>query len=30
VPQGLSRRLSGPWPAAEFLSEAVKSPTEAK
>jgi len=26
VPERLSRRLSGPWPAAEFLSEAVKVP----
>lgn len=29
VPEGLSRRLSGPWPAAEFLSEAVKLPQSA-
>jgi Gas vesicle synthesis protein GvpL/GvpF len=26
VPEGLSRRSSGPWPAAEFLSERVKTP----
>ena len=26
VPEQLSRRTSGPWPAAEFLSESVKSP----
>jgi hypothetical protein len=26
VPEGLSRRISGPWPAAEFLSERVKAP----
>ena len=26
VPEGLSRRTSGPWPAAEFLSEQVKMP----
>lgn len=26
VPEGLSRRMSGPWPAAEFLSERVKTP----
>jgi gas vesicle protein GvpL/GvpF len=26
VPEPLSRRLSGPWPAAEFLSEAVSVP----
>ena len=26
VPEELSRRISGPWPAAEFLSERVKAP----
>jgi hypothetical protein len=26
VPAGLERRLSGPWPPAEFLSDAVKTP----
>jgi hypothetical protein len=26
IPEHLSRRIGGPWPAAEFLSEAVKSP----
>ena len=26
MPEGLSRRSSGPWPAAEFLSERVKTP----
>jgi Gas vesicle synthesis protein GvpL/GvpF len=26
LPEHLSRRLSGPWPAAEFLSEEVKAP----
>ena len=26
VPERLSRRLSGPWPASEFLSEAVRMP----
>lgn len=26
VPERLSRRLSGPWPASEFLSNAVKMP----
>ena len=26
VPETLSRRTSGPWPAAEFLSERVKTP----
>lgn len=26
VKEPLSRRISGPWPAAEFLSEAVKTP----
>ena len=29
VPAGLERRLSGPWPPAEFLSDAVKKPNEA-
>jgi len=24
VPEGLERRTSGPWPPAEFLSDAVK------
>lgn len=26
VPHGLERRISGPWPASEFLSDAVKAP----
>jgi hypothetical protein len=26
IPEHLSRRMSGPWPAAEFLSEPVRSP----
>ena len=26
IPERLSRRLSGPWPASEFLSEAVRMP----
>lgn len=26
VPEHLSRRISGPWPAAEFLSDQVKAP----
>lgn len=26
VPEHLARRISGPWPAAEFLSEKVKAP----
>jgi hypothetical protein len=26
IPTRLSRRVSGPWPAAEFLSEQVKMP----
>ena len=26
VPEELARRMSGPWPAAEFLSERVKAP----
>jgi hypothetical protein len=26
VPEHLSRRISGPWPAAEFLSDKVKAP----
>jgi hypothetical protein len=26
VPEEISRRISGPWPAAEFLSERVKAP----
>ena len=26
IPMHLSRRISGPWPAAEFLSEQVKMP----
>jgi len=26
LPEHLSRRISGPWPAAEFLSEQVKAP----
>jgi hypothetical protein len=25
-PEHLSRRISGPWPAAEFLSDQVKTP----
>ncbi len=29
VPEGLSRRTSGPWPAAEFLSDGLKSPQPA-
>jgi gas vesicle protein GvpL/GvpF len=29
VPEGLARRSSGPWPAAEFLSEQVKTPQTA-
>lgn len=29
VPTGLERRLSGPWPPAEFLSDSVKKPNEA-
>ena len=29
VPGGLERRLSGPWPPAEFLSDPVKTPKEA-
>jgi hypothetical protein len=26
LPGHLSRRISGPWPAAEFLSDQVKTP----
>ena len=26
IPEHLARRISGPWPAAEFLSEQVKAP----
>jgi hypothetical protein len=26
LPEHLSRRISGPWPAAEFLSDQVKAP----
>jgi hypothetical protein len=26
IPEHMSRRISGPWPAAEFLSERVKAP----
>lgn len=26
IPQRMARRLSGPWPAAEFLSDSVKTP----
>ncbi|MGC2698364.1 MAG: GvpL/GvpF family gas vesicle protein [Candidatus Angelobacter sp.] len=26
IPEHLSRRISGPWPAAEFLSEGVRAP----
>ena len=26
LPEHLSRRISGPWPAAEFLSERVRTP----
>jgi hypothetical protein len=26
IPENLSRRISGPWPAAEFLSDRVKAP----
>jgi len=29
VPEKLFRRISGPWPAAEFLSESVKAPNMA-
>jgi len=29
IPEHLSRRMSGPWPAAEFLSEQVKMPESA-
>jgi len=29
IPEHLSRRMSGPWPAAEFLSEQVKMPQSA-
>jgi hypothetical protein len=29
LPEHLSRRISGPWPAAEFLSEQVKMPQAA-
>jgi response regulator RpfG family c-di-GMP phosphodiesterase len=29
VPQSVSRRISGPWPASEFLSDKVKSPETA-
>jgi hypothetical protein len=29
IPEHLSRRVSGPWPAAEFLSEQVKMPESA-
>jgi hypothetical protein len=29
LPEQLSRRISGPWPAAEFLSEQVKMPQTA-
>jgi hypothetical protein len=29
IPEPLSRRISGPWPAAEFLSEQVKMPQSA-
>jgi hypothetical protein len=28
LPERLERRTSGPWPAAEFLSEAVKMPAK--
>ena len=28
VPAGMTRRISGPWPAAEFLSESVKMPQQ--
>lgn len=30
LPQSVSRRVSGPWPAAEFLSSAVKKPRSAE
>lgn len=30
IPEGLSRRTSGPWPAAEFLSDGLKSPQPAQ
>jgi hypothetical protein len=26
LPEAVSRRVSGPWPASEFLSDAVKMP----
>jgi len=29
IPEHMSRRISGPWPAAEFLSERVKAPQTA-
>ncbi|MGH9569311.1 MAG: GvpL/GvpF family gas vesicle protein [Candidatus Angelobacter sp.] len=29
LPEGVSRRTSGPWPASEFLSEAMKFPQQA-
>jgi hypothetical protein len=29
IPEHLSRRVSGPWPAAEFLSDQVKMPQSA-
>ena len=30
VPSGLERRLSGPWPPAEFLSDSVKAPAASR
>lgn len=30
VPAGLERRLSGPWPPAEFLSDSVKAPAASR
>src|ERR1041384_2428665 len=30
TPQQLSRRISGPWPAAEFLSEQLRAPNAPK
>jgi hypothetical protein len=29
LPEHLSRRISGPWPAAEFLSDQVRAPRAA-
>lgn len=30
IPAGLERRLSGPWPPAEFLSDSVKAPAASR